>query len=52
MITGINGSKILTDHVSYECKCKIDVIKCNSNQKWSNDKCQKEKKSLRFLYYF
>ena len=22
-----------------QCKCKFDGKKCNSNQKWSNDKC-------------
>ena len=25
MITGINESKILTKHVSCECKCKFDI---------------------------
>ena len=32
IITGINESKILTKHVSYECKCKFDgknVIQVN-----------------------
>ena len=32
MITGINGSKTLTKHISCECKCKFDRTKCNSNQ--------------------
>ena len=32
MITGINESKALTKHVPYECKCKFDRTKCNSNQ--------------------
>ena len=22
-----------------ECRCKFDGRKCNSNQKWNNDKC-------------
>ena len=39
MITGINESKTLTKHVSYECKFKFDGRKCNLNQKWNNDKC-------------
>ena len=39
MITGINESKTLTMHISYECKCKSDGRKCNSDQWWSNDKC-------------
>ena len=38
MITGINGSKILTKHISYKCKCKFDGRKCNSNQEWNKDK--------------
>ena len=25
-----------------ECKCKFDGRKCDSNQKWNNDKCQCE----------
>ena len=39
MITVINESKILTKHVSCEYKCKFGGRKCNSNQKWKNDKC-------------
>ena len=30
--------KRLTKHLSCECKCKFDGRKCNSNQKWNNDK--------------
>ena len=40
MIRGINVSKTLTKHTSYECKCKLDGRKCNSNQWWNNDKCR------------
>ena len=40
MITGINNSKTLTNHISCECKFKFDGRKCNSNQWWDNDKCQ------------
>ena len=39
IIAGINKSKILTKHVSCECKCKFDGWKCNSDQKWNNNKC-------------
>ena len=39
MITGANESKILTKHISCKCECKFDGKKCNSNQKWNNDKC-------------
>ena len=28
MITGINESKTLTKHISWECKCKFDKTKC------------------------
>ena len=27
-------------HISYECRCEFDLGKCNSKQKWNNDKCQ------------
>ena len=39
MTTGINESKTLKKHISCKCKSKIDGGKCNSNQKWNNDKC-------------
>ena len=32
MITGINQSKTLTKHLSYECKCRFDGKKCNQSQ--------------------
>ena len=41
MITEKNESKILTKDIC-ECKCKFDGRKCNSNQKWNNDKCRCE----------
>ena len=34
--------KTLTKHISYECKCKLDGTKCNSNQWWNNNKCRCE----------
>ena len=37
-ITGINESKILKKNKSCKCKCKFDGKKCNSNQKWNNNK--------------
>ena len=39
MITGINESKILTKHISCECKCKFDGRNCNSDQGRDNNKC-------------
>ena len=47
MIMGINGSKILTKHISCELKCKFDGKKFNSNQKWNNDKHLCECKNLK-----
>ena len=41
-ITGINGPKTLTKHISCQCKCKFDGRKHNSDQWWNNDKCQSE----------
>ena len=32
MITGINESRGLTKHISYECKCSFDERNCNSDQ--------------------
>ena len=32
MITRINESKTLTNHISCESKCKFDETKCKSNQ--------------------
>ena len=43
----INESKTLAKHTSCECKCKFDGIKCNSNQKWNNNKCRRECKNPR-----
>ena len=36
MIVGINESKILTKHISCECKCRFDGRKCNLDQWWNN----------------
>ena len=44
MITGINESKTLTEHISFECKCKLDGTKFNSYQWWNNDKYRCEHK--------
>ena len=40
MSTGKNKSKILTKDISCKCKCKVDGRKCNSDQKWNNNKCR------------
>ena len=39
MITEINKSKISTNHISCECKCKFYGRNWNSDQWRSNDKC-------------
>ena len=39
MITGINESTTLAKQISCEYKYKFDDRKCNSNQKWNNNKC-------------
>ena len=45
-ITEKNWSKILTKHVPCKGECKFNGRKCNSNQKWNNDKCQPECKNI------
>ena len=45
MIKGINESKTLWKHISFECKCAFDDRKCNSGQKWNNNTCQWERKN-------
>ena len=42
MITGINESEILTNHILCECNRGFDERKCNSDQWWNNDKCRWE----------
>ena len=39
--------KNIYKHISWECKCKFDCRKCNSNQKWNNGKCQPECNNLK-----
>ena len=37
----------MTKHISFKCKCKFDDRKCNSNQKWNNDKYRCECENLK-----
>ena len=46
MITGKNESQTLAKDISYECECKFDRIRCNSNQWWNNTKCWWECKNI------
>ena len=39
VITGINESKTLNNHISWECKCKLRGTKCKYNQLWNSDRC-------------
>ena len=52
MITGINNSKTLTRHIWSKCKCKTDGKKCNSNQKWNNNKCLCKCKNLKDYHMY
>ena len=47
MIAGINESKSLTKHISCKSKCKLYGRKCNSIQKWNNNKCQCDCKNMK-----
>ena len=40
VIRGISESKGLAKHISCECRCEFEGRKCNSKQKWNNDKGQ------------
>ena len=42
MITGKNELKTLTKYISCKCKYKFDGRKCNSDQRWNNNKCHWE----------
>ena len=39
ILSRINESKTLTNHLACKCKYKFDGGKCYSNQKWNNGKC-------------
>ena len=51
MTAGINELKTSMKRMSYECKCKFDDRKCNSNKKWNNNKCWSECKSKEKTLY-
>ena len=46
LLYGVNESKTLKKHTSCESRCEFDGRKCNSTQKWNNDKRQYECKKL------
>ena len=45
---GLNTQQVTID-ISCRRKCHFDGRKCNSNQKWNNDKCQCECKNLTYV---
>ena len=45
MTRRINETKTLIKHVSCDCRYKSDDRKCNSKQKWNNNRCQCECKN-------
>ena len=49
MITGRNEQKILTNDISCKYKSKFDGRKCNSDQKWNNDKCRRSAKNIIYV---
>ena len=45
MITKINESKTLKNHISCDSKYIFDGKNCKSNQIWNKNKCQCERKN-------
>ena len=45
MITNKNEAKPMTEHISYDCKCKFNSTICNSNQELNNKTCKCEFKN-------
>ena len=45
MITNKDETKAMTEHISYDFKCKFCSTTCNSKQKWNNKTCQCECKN-------
>ena len=35
-ITNNNEAKTMAEHISCNCKCKLNSTLCNSNQEWNN----------------
>ena len=47
MITNKDEAKVMTEHISCDCKCKFNRTTCKSNQRWNNKTCQSEYKNYR-----
>ena len=39
--------KAMTEHISCDCKCKLNSTICNSHAKWNNKTCQCKRKNYR-----
>ena len=47
MTTNRNEAKTVVKHTSFDCKCKFNILICNSNQKSNNQTCQCQCKNYR-----
>ena len=47
MIINKNKAKVMTEHISCDCKWKFNSTTCNSKQNWNNKTCQCECKNYR-----
>ena len=45
MTTNKDEAKVMTEHISCDCKCKFNSTTCNSKQKWNNETCPCECKN-------
>ena len=52
MTTNKHQAKAVTEHISWDCKCKFNSTTCNSNQKWKNKTCQCEFKKCERDYHW
>ena len=39
-ISGVNETKFIVQHESYECKCGLNECVHNSKQNWNHDECR------------
>ena len=45
-MTGVNETRFLIQHESYESECRLNESICNSKQEWNHDECRCEFKGL------
>ena len=46
LMSGVNETRFLVEHESFECKCELNESVCNSKQEWNHDECQCECKGF------